>query len=126
MQSLRILIVDDELAIRQVLRSQLERLGHQVDECGEGEPAAVKLRSGEFDVCICDMRLPDIDGIEVLRRTRGAGVETAFLMITAFASVNNAIEAMKLGAFDYLMKPLRGEDIAHRLGHIADLDNLRA
>ena len=126
MQSLRILVVDDELAIRQVLRSQLERLGHQGDECGEGEPAATKLRSGEFDVCICDMRLPDIDGIEVLRRTRAAAVETAFLMITAFASVNNAIEAMKLGAFDYLMKPLRGEDIAHRLGHIADLDNLRA
>jgi two-component system response regulator AtoC len=125
MRSLRILIVDDELAIRQVLRSQLERLEHQVDECGEGEDAVEALQSGEFDVCICDIRLPDIDGIEVLRRVRAGAVETDFLMITAFASVNNAIEAMKLGAFDYLMKPLRAEDIAHRLQHIADLDNLR-
>lgn len=125
MRSLRVLIVDDEPAIRQVLKAQLERLGHQVDESGEGEPAVSALRNGDFDVCICDMRLPDIDGVEVLRRTRAAGDETAFLMITAFASVNNAIAAMKLGAFDYLMKPLRAEDVAHRLQHIADLDNLR-
>ena len=126
MQSLRILIVDDEVAIRQVLRAQLERMGHQVEEHGEGEPAVVTLQRGDFDTCICDMRLPDIDGIEVLRRARASGVESAFLMITAFASVNNAIEAMKLGAFDYLMKPIRPEDIAHRLGHMADLDSLRA
>ena len=126
MQSLRILIVDDEPAIRQVLRAQLERMGHQIDELGEGEPAVNALQSGDFDACICDMRLPDIDGIEVMRRARQAGTETAFLMITAFASVNNAIEAMKVGAFDYLMKPLRPEDVAHRLQHIADLDNLRA
>jgi two-component system response regulator AtoC len=85
-----------------------------------------ELVANDYDVCICDMRLPDIDGIEVLRHVREGGVETAFLMITAFASVNNAIEAMKLGAFDYLMKPLRAEDVAHRLRHIADLDNLRA
>ena len=126
MQSLRILVVDDEVAIRQVLRSQLERMGHQVEECGEGEAAVTALLRGDFDTCICDMRLPDIDGIEVLRRVRASGTETAFLMITAFASVNNAIEAMKLGAFDYLMKPIRPEDIAHRLGHMADMDSLRA
>ena len=125
MQSLRILIVDDEVAIRQVLRSQLERMGHQVEEHGEGGAAVAALQRGEFDACICDMRLPDIDGIEVLRKVRRSGVETAFLMITAFASVNNAIEAMKLGAFDYLMKPIRSEDIAHRLGHMADMDSLR-
>ena len=126
MVSLRVLVVDDELAIRQVLRSQLERLGHQVDEQGDGEPAVSALQAGDYDVCICDMRLPGIDGVEVLRRARVAGVESAFLMITAFASVSNAIEAMKLGAFDYLMKPLRPEDVAHRLQHIADMDNLRS
>ena len=125
MRSLRVLVVDDEPAIRQVLQSQLERIGHQVDACGDGESAVSELQGNDYDVCICDMRLPDIDGIEVLRRTKANGVETAFLMITAFASVNNAIEAMKLGAFDYLMKPLQAEDVAHRLSHIADLDNLR-
>jgi len=125
MRSLRVLVVDDEAAIRQVLRSQLERMDHQVDEKGNGEQAVAALQANDYDVCICDIRLPDFDGIEVLRRVRSSSVETAFLMITAFASVANAIEAMKLGAFDYLMKPLRVEDIAHRLQHIADLDNLR-
>lgn len=126
MRSLQVLVIDDEPAIRQVLRSQLERLGHHVEEQGDGEAGLKTLQGGDYDVCICDMRLPGIDGVEVLRRARGAGVETAFLMITAFASVNNAIDAMKLGAFDYLMKPLRAEDVAHRLQHIADLDNLRS
>ena len=126
MRSLQVLVIDDEPAIRQVLRSQLERLGHQVEEQGDGEAGLRSLQAGDYDVCVCDMRLPGIDGVEVLRRARIAGVETAFLMITAFASVNNAIEAMKLGAFDYLMKPLRSEDVAHRLQHIADLDNLRS
>ncbi len=119
-------MVDDEPAIRQVLSAQLSKLGHQIDEAGAGVPALDALLQGDYDACICDMRLPDIEGIEVLRRARDAGVETSFLMITAFASVSNAIEAMKLGAFDYLMKPLRHDDIVHRLGHIADLDKLRA
>lgn len=126
MRSLQVLVVDDEPAIRQVLRSQLERLGHQVEDQGDGEAALKALAGGNYDVCICDMRLPGIDGVEVLRRARSTGDETAFLMITAFASVNNAIEAMKFGAFDYLMKPLRPEDVEHRLQHIADLDNLRS
>ena len=83
------------------------------------------LANGEIDVCLCDIRLPDIDGVEVLRRTRQNGVETSFLMITAFASVNTAIEAMKLGAYDYLMKPIRNEDLLRRLEQIGDLIGLK-
>jgi two-component system response regulator AtoC len=83
------------------------------------------LASGDYDVCICDMRLPGINGIEVLRRCKAQGVETSFLMITAFASVRTAIDAMKLGAFDYLMKPLQPEDVLHRLNHIAHFNRLR-
>ena len=67
MRSLRVLIVDDEPAIRQVLHAQLTRLGHQVDECADGRAAVADLQAVDYDVCICDMRLPDIDGIEVLR-----------------------------------------------------------
>jgi two-component system response regulator AtoC len=126
MRSLRVLVVDDEVAIRQVLVAQLSRLGHQVDDVGAAGPALERLTTADFDVCICDIRLPDGDGVDVLRRARASGVECSFLMITAFASVADAIEAMKLGAFDYLMKPLRQEDVVHRLKHIADFDNLRA
>jgi two-component system response regulator AtoC len=126
MATLQVLIVDDEAAIRQVLASQLDKAGHLVDTAGDGATALQRLSRGDFDVCLCDLRLPDIDGVEVLRRARAQGVETAFLMMTAFASVATAIEAMKTGAFDYLVKPLRHEDVLHRLAQIGDMLDLRA
>ena len=125
MLSMNILVVDDEPAIRQVIAAFLKKSGHTVQDAGTGLDAAKLLASGEIDVCLCDIRLPDIDGIEVLRRTRQNGVETSFLMITAFASVNTAIEAMKLGAYDYLMKPIRNEDLLRRLEQIGDLIGLK-
>ena len=125
MTELHILVVDDEAAIRQVLASQLGKAGHRVEHVGDGLSAVAALVREDFDVCLCDMRLPDIDGIEVLRRCREQKIDTTFLMITAFASVQTAIEAMKLGAFDYLIKPLQPSDLLHRLNRIADITRLR-
>ncbi|MEW8090518.1 MAG: sigma-54 dependent transcriptional regulator [Candidatus Thiodiazotropha endolucinida] len=125
MKQMHILVVDDEAAIRQVLAEQLTRSGHTVEQADCGEEALKVLQSSDFDVCICDLRLPDLDGIEVIRRCRAKEMDIAFLMITAFASVDTAIEAMKLGAYDYLMKPVQLEDILIRLDHIADVARLR-
>ncbi len=125
MKQLHILVVDDETAIRQVLAAQLTRAGHSVEQAETGADALDMLLSSDFDVCICDLRLPDFDGIEVIRRCRAREVDVAFLMITAFASVDTAIEAMKLGAYDYLMKPVQVEDVLIRLEHIADVARLR-
>ncbi|WP_275097273.1 sigma-54-dependent transcriptional regulator [Sedimenticola hydrogenitrophicus] len=125
MANLNVLVVDDETAIRQVLASQIKKAGHQVSHVGDGNAALERLNSEQFDVCVCDIRLPDIDGIEVLRQARKSGIDTVFLMLTAFASVNTAITAMKLGAYDYLMKPMRNEDVIHRLVQIGDLLGLR-
>ncbi|MEW8127038.1 MAG: sigma-54 dependent transcriptional regulator [Candidatus Thiodiazotropha endolucinida] len=125
MKQMHILVVDDEAAIRQVLAEQLTRSRHTVEQADCGEEALKMLQSSDFDVCICDLRLPDLDGIEVIRRCRVKEMEIAFLMITAFASVDTAIEAMKLGAYDYLMKPVQLEDVLIRLDHIADIARLR-
>ncbi|MEW8102173.1 MAG: sigma-54 dependent transcriptional regulator [Candidatus Thiodiazotropha endolucinida] len=125
MKQMHILVVDDEAAIRQVLAEQLTRSRHTVEQADCGEEALKMLQSSDFDVCICDLRLPDLDGIEVIRRCRVKEMEIAFLMITAFASVDTAIEAMKLGAYDYLMKPVQLEDVLIRLDHIADIVRLR-
>ncbi|MEW8064811.1 MAG: sigma-54 dependent transcriptional regulator [Candidatus Thiodiazotropha sp.] len=125
MKQMHILVVDDEAAIRQVLAEQLTRSGHTVEQADCGEEALKVLQSSDFDVCICDLRLPDLDGIEVIRRCRAKEMDIAFLMITAFASVDTAIEAMKLGAYDYLMKPVQLEDLLIRLDHIADVARLR-
>lgn len=126
MSDLQVLVVDDEPAIRQVLAAYIKKEGHNVTSVGDGLSAVEALSQGDIDVCICDIRLPDIDGLEVLRRTRAAGIDTNFLIITAFASVDTAINAMKLGAYDYLMKPLRNEDVVRRLAQIADVQGLRA
>ncbi len=125
MKQLHVLIVDDEPAIRQILASQLSRAGHFVNAVGTGVQAIELLNRGDYDVCICDLRLPDIDGLEVIRRCKQKEMDIAFLVITAFASVNTAIEAMKLGAYDYLMKPVQPDDVLFRLQHVADVTRLR-
>lgn len=125
MTELHILVVDDEQAIRQVLAGQLAKAGHRVSHLGDGESALEALTRNDFDVCICDIHLPGISGIEVLKEARSQGVETVFLMFTAFASLQTAIEAMKEGAYDYLMKPVRVEDLFHRLAKLADVIRLR-
>ena len=125
MKLLQVLIIDDEVAIRQVLSSQMSSIGHQVEHVGTGEAALERLAKGDVDVALCDVRLPDISGIEVVRRTRAADVDTTFLVMTAYASVITAVDAMKAGAFDYLIKPVRPEDIEHRLSQLAEMMWLR-
>ncbi len=126
MKQLHILVVDDEPAIRQIIATQLVRGGHTVTVDASGLDAISTLtKSDEYDVCICDLRLPDIDGMEVIRRCKEKNLNVPFLIITAFASVSTAIEAMKLGAYDYLMKPVQPEDVLIRLQHIAEMDQLR-
>jgi len=123
--SLRILIIDDELAIRQVLAAELRREDYTVDDVGDGETALEYLLTDEIDIAICDVRMPGISGVDVLRKVREAGIDTSFLLMTAFASVDTAIESMKLGAFDYLVKPVRSEEVLHQIRQIADMRGLR-
>ena len=126
MTSLEVLIVDDEPAIRQMLAAHVGRAGHSVSQAGNGTTALERLSKGDVDVAICDIQMPDITGIELLRRARAAGIDTSFIMMTAFASVDTAIEAIKAGATDYMIKPLRNEEVMHRLLKVGDVRGLRA
>ena len=126
MTSTQILIVDDELAIRQVIAANLRKSGYLIEDVGSGEEAMEKLRSGDFDVVICDIKMPGMSGIDVLRQAQESGVGATFLLMTAFASVDTVIEAMKLGAFDYLVKPVRTEELLHQLKQITDMRGLRS
>lgn len=126
MKNLKILVVDDEPAIRQILSNIIERAGYEVSVAENGTTALEKLTKGNFDVVFSDVRMPDFTGIELLKKAKEQGVESQFVIMTAFASVNTAIEAMRSGAFDYLTKPLRPEDVIHRLKQIADFIGLRS
>ncbi|HIJ85149.1 MAG: sigma-54-dependent Fis family transcriptional regulator [Magnetococcales bacterium] len=123
--SLQILVVDDEPAIRQVLVGMLTRAGYAVEHAGDGEEALARIEKGSFDVVLSDIKMPRMDGIELVRRVRAQGLDPLFLMITAFASVDTAIEAMRAGAYDYLIKPLRKEDVLHRLTQVGNVIRLQ-
>jgi two-component system, NtrC family, response regulator AtoC len=126
MTSLQVLVIDDEPAIRQILAASLSRAGHAVDTAGSGFEAMKRLAKGDVDVALCDINMPDQSGIDVVRQARAAGIDATFIMMTAYSSLDTAIEAMKAGAFDYMIKPLRSEEVLQRLIQVADLRGLRA
>ncbi len=126
MTSLQLLIVDDEPAICQVVAAHLRKAGYAVEQASDGETAMERLSRGDIDITLCDIKLPGLSGIELLRQARTANIDTAFIMMTAFASVDTAIEAIKAGAADYMIKPLNNEELLHRLTKVGDLRGLRA
>jgi two-component system response regulator AtoC len=125
MASLSVLVIDDEPAIRQLLHTVLTRAGYTVDSAASAEEAGGKLARGEYDAALCDIQLPGMNGIELVRRSRRAGSETTFIMLTAFASMDTAIESLQAGAADYIIKPVRNEEILHRLSQVESVRGLR-
>ena len=126
MNSLQLLVIDDEPAIRQVVSVLLRKAGHSVDQAGDGEAALERLSKGDVDIALCDIKMPGMSGIDLLRQARAVNLDTAFIMMTAFASVDTAIEAIKAGAADYMIKPLNNDELLHRLTKVGDLRGLRA
>ncbi len=103
---LDLLVVDDEPTQRRMISEYLVEQGHRVREAGEGEEALRLLGNARPDLVLTDVRLPGIDGVELLRRARKQGCDAEFLVMTAFVTVENAVEAMRAGAYDYLTKPI--------------------
>src|SRR4051812_43519567 len=109
----RILIVDDQEMMRDSLAATLAREGHEVVAASEGEGALSRLSGGRFDLLISDLKMPRMTGIELLAEVKKLRPEMPVVLMTAFATVQTAVEAMKLGAYDYIQKPFDGEEIKH-------------
>ncbi len=101
----KILIVDDEKSIRNTLREILEYEKYTVDEAEDGEKGLLLIQENEYDVVLCDIKMPKLDGIEVLEKTYELGKDTQFIMISAHGSIETAVEATKKGAYDFIQKP---------------------
>jgi DNA-binding NtrC family response regulator len=110
-----VLIVDDELLVRDTLAEYLSGEGFAVAACADGESALALAHERRFDVALCDVHLPGIDGIELLERLLKISPETFVLLITAYATVENAIQAFQCGAHDYLMKPIVLEEVHSKI-----------
>ncbi len=106
-----ILIVDDEKKIRHILGIMLSRKGHGICEAGSGLEALELLEKGAFDVVISDIRMPEMDGFELLENIRKMEIPVPVVVITAFGTIDSAVEAMKKGAVDYITKPFEEERI---------------
>jgi CheY-like chemotaxis protein len=107
---MRLLIIDDEPHIRHMMRLTLEAAGYQVDEAADGQAGLDRFRDGsEYDAVVLDQKMPGLDGLETLRRVKEHTPDACVLMVTAFASIELAVDAMRLGATDFLRKPMTPE-----------------
>ncbi|MCI0531319.1 MAG: sigma-54 dependent transcriptional regulator [candidate division Zixibacteria bacterium] len=107
----KILIVEDDRIMQDFLREALTRLQLSVDYASTGDEAAERIRSQNYDVILSDVRIPTMDGIEVLKMAKSHLPDSKVVMMTAYGTVQNAVEAMKLGAFDYVMKPISADEL---------------
>lgn len=107
----RILVVDDELSMREFISILLEREGYEVVTAADAATALERLAASTIDLVISDVQMPGLNGLELLARIRESSPETAVLLITAYSTAEQAVEAMKLGAYDYLAKPFKVEEI---------------
>ncbi len=131
-----VLIADDDPAIRLVVRHRLEADGCNVEEASDSQAALEALRSGRFDVALVDIIMPGMGGLEVLSTAKAESIRTLIIVITAASTMNNAVEAMKRGAHDYLTKPFanldlvaaavrRAVEISTQAAKAAELDNFK-
>ena len=110
-EDVSILVVDDERAIRESLTNWFEEDGFQVEGAADGKQALARLDERTFDIVLLDIKLPGMDGMELLRRIRAVSPDILVIMITAFASVETAVQALKDGAYDYVTKPFDPDDL---------------
>ena len=120
-----VLLVDDDAPFRMVLRGELSRMGFEVTAVGSGEDALSKVAEVEPEVVLLDLRLPGVGGLEVLKAIRDTNPASDVIMLTGHGSIDTAIEAVKMGAFDYVSKPCPLEDLEVRIRRALERQTLR-
>src|SRR6187399_2387483 len=121
----RILIADDHDALRRGLARALTTAGHEVEEAPNGNQAIERLHEGHFDVVLSDLKMGGSDGLDVLRTAKTLHPSTAVILMTAFGSVHTAVEAMKSGAFDYVQKPFKIEEMEVKIEKALEMRRMR-
>jgi two-component system response regulator AtoC len=121
----KILVIDDEPNMRHVLTLVLERAGYAVAAAANGADALSLLEDNVFDLILCDVRMPQMDGLSFLRHMAERGIDTTTVVMSAYGSIDTAVKAMKLGAADYISKPFKPDEILLKLAQIEERNQLR-
>lgn len=120
----KVLIVDDEKVIRESLEMLLKDEGYKAETAADGEEALQKISNDDYDVVLTDIKMPKVDGIELMQKAARISPETFFIIMTAYASVKTAIEALREGAYDYFIKPVEFDDVILRLKRLISYKKL--
>lgn len=121
---MKILIIDDEKSIRNTLKEILEFEGHEIELAADGQEGLEKATANNYDAVFCDIKMPGMDGVEVLEKLMEAGVDTSIIMISGHGSIDTAVECIKKGAYDFIQKPLDLNRILITLKNATDKTNL--
>jgi len=121
----RILLIDDEENFRHMLSVILKKRGYDVETASNGIDGLKKIDTGSYDTVLCDIRMPQMDGLEFLKEAQKAGTEATIIMMSAYGTLDTAIEAMKLGAYDYISKPFKPDEIILTLKKAEERERLR-
>ena len=111
MKPRRILVIDDESVICDACCLVLAEKGHSVDHCLTGNTGLLAIERGKYDLILLDVKLPDVDGMEILKSVREKGSIPVVIVMTGYSTMSNALQAMKLGAADYLAKPFTDDEL---------------
>src|SRR4029078_13477710 len=120
----RILVVDDEESIREFLDIMLRKEGYEVTCAADGQKAIETLKKKNFDLIISDLQMPHVTGIELLKHVKETQPELLFMLSTAFGTTESAVEAMKLGAYDYITKPFKIDEVRINIANALRSKNL--
>lgn len=123
-KSRRLLIIDDEENMRHMLASVMTRAGYQVSSATDGSQGLAALEKKRFDCVLCDLKMPKMNGLQFIHALRSKGDETTVIMMSAYATVDTAVEAMKCGAFDFITKPFKNDEILMVLKRAEERDQL--
>ena len=124
LKSAHILVVDDEISMREFLDLMLSKEGYEVACAENGRTATAKIEKKKYDLILCDIRLGDISGLDVLRKAKSVHPDTIVIMISAYATAENAVEAMNEGAYDYLPKPFDNRELKQTIAKALSLQTL--
>lgn len=120
----KVLIVDDESGMRHMLSVLLEREGYEIETAENGQEGLNKIKSEDYDLVLCDIRMPEMDGLSFLERAKLVSKNVPVIMMSAFGNVDTAIEAMKKGAYDFVSKPFKADEILLRLQRLTKQESL--